>query len=314
MTRTRTRILLLYQARLTLRLTVLAAVTALYFGWDQAFDAARGGFFDGLSPMHLLWALWMVDMAFQLFPSRNLLAMGCQKMFPRHAKPSGETPTPAQWSAWRRENRRGTRTVALSWLVLAAGIAALRFSGVFQAEELVLLSTVFYVCDLVCVLFWCPFQKLMMKNRCCTTCRIFNWDHVMMFTPLAFLGSFFAVSLFSMSLVVLLVWEIQYTRHPELFWDKTNAALRCTNYTDHLCAVKRTFRRKAREVGSQATAAAGAMSAAAAEMVSAATAGVVDTADAVVGKAAEMVESSAGAVAEAAQAVVSRKSTSHHSA
>ena len=238
MTRTRTRILLLYQARLTLRLTVLAAVTALYFGWDKAFDAARGGFFDVLSPMHLLWALWMVDMAFQLFPSRNLLAMGCQKMFPRHAKPSGETPTPAQWSAWRRENRRGTRTVALSWLVLAAGIAALRFSGVFQAEELVLLSTVFYVCDLVCVLFFCPFQTFLMKNRCCVNCRIFAWGSWMMAAPLIFIIHWFSWSLVAMGLVVLIVWEVRYRRYPERFWLGSNRLLQCAHCREQLCRYK----------------------------------------------------------------------------
>ena len=314
MTRTRTHILFLYQARLVLRLMVLAAVVVLYFAWDQAFDAARSGFFQGLSPMHLLWGLWMVDMIFQLFPSRNMLAMGCQKMFPSHAKPSGETPTAEAWAAWRRENRRGACTVALSWLGLSAGVAALRFSGLMGVRGLVLLSTVFYVCDLICVLFWCPFQKLMMRNRCCTTCRIFNWDHVMMFTPMAFLGSFFAASLFAMALVVLLVWEIQYARHPELFWDRTNAALRCANCTDRLCAVKRAFHKRAREVGSQAAAAAGAVSAVAADAVSAAAAGVASTADAMADKAAEMVESSAGAMAGAAQAVTSRNPTPHHSA
>lgn len=299
MTKTRTRILLLYQARLVLRLAVLVAVTVLYFLYDRAFDAAKGGFFRSFSPMHLLWALWMVDMIFQLFPSRNVVAMGCQKMFPVHAKPTGVEPTPAQWAAWRKENRRGARTVALSWLALTAVIAVLRFTGILRGKELVLLSTVFYVCDLICVLFWCPFQRLMMKNRCCTTCRIFNWDHIMMFTPMAFLGSFFALSLFGMSLVVLIVWELQYARHPELFWDKTNAALRCDNCTDRLCTVKRACRARAQEVGSRAAATA---------------AGVVSTAAAVSDKAAEMVENTADAVAGAAQAVTSRKQKPHHSA
>ena len=50
-----------------------------------------------------------------------------------------------------------------------------------------MISVLFYVCDLICVLIWCPF-RLIMKNRCCTTCRIFNWDHLMMFSPLIFVG------------------------------------------------------------------------------------------------------------------------------
>lgn len=295
MVKTRTRMLLLYQARFLLRTAVLALVAVLYFLYDRAFDAAQGGFFKALSPMHLLWALWMVDMIFQLFPSRGLVAMGCQKMFRTHAVPSGAQPTAEEWKAWRKENRRGAALVAASWLVLTAAIAVLRFAGVLRTKELVLLSAIFYVCVLICVLFWCPFQKLMMKNRCCTTCRIFNWDHIMMFTPMAFLGSFFALSLFGMSLVVLVVWELQYARHPELFWDKTNAALRCSNCSDKLCTIKRHCSAKARAV------AAGAVSAAA---------GVASTAAAVSDKAAAVAEITAGAVAEAAQntaAAVTRK-------
>ena len=63
------------------------------------------------------------------------------------------------------------------------------------------------MCDLICVLIWCPF-RLIMKNRCCTTCRIFNWDHLMMFSPLIFMGGFFASSLVILSAVAWLVWEL----------------------------------------------------------------------------------------------------------
>ncbi|MBQ8537093.1 MAG: hypothetical protein IJ461_06810, partial [Clostridia bacterium] len=66
-----------------------------------------------------------------------------------------------------------------------------------------------------------------MKNRCCTTCRIFNWDHLMMFSPLVFIHSFYAQSLFLLALAVFFVWEGCILLYPERFWEQTNEALRC---------------------------------------------------------------------------------------
>ena len=105
-----------------------------------------------------------------------------------------------------------------------------------------MISVLFYVCDLICVLIWCPF-RLIMGNRCCTTCRIFNWDHFMMFSPMLFMGGFYGMSLVILSILALLVWEIGVLIHPERFWEKSNIALKCSQCTDKLCT---QYCRKAR--------------------------------------------------------------------
>ena len=97
-----------------------------------------------------------------------------------------------------------------------------------------MISIFFYVCDLICVLVWCPF-RLLMKNKCCTTCRIFNWDHLMMFAPLIFIGGFFATSLVIMAIIAWLVWEVAVMIYPERFSELTNEALKCSECTDKLC-------------------------------------------------------------------------------
>ena len=63
----------------------------------------------------------------------------------------------------------------------------LYFLNVIDLGIVVIISLAFSVCDLICILFFCPFQTWMMHNRCCTTCRIYNWDFAMMFTPLIFI-------------------------------------------------------------------------------------------------------------------------------
>ena len=121
-----------------------------------------------------------------------------------------------------------------SFFAMIAVIGALKLFGIIDNKIILLISIVFYVCDLICVLIWCPF-RLMLGNKCCTTCRIFNWDHFMMFSPMIFVGSFFGVSLFLLSVVDLLVWEIMIYLHPERFWEHSNMALKCSECTDKLC-------------------------------------------------------------------------------
>ena len=77
--------------------------------------------------------------------------------------------------------------------------------------------------------------RIFMKTRCCTECRIFNWDHLMMFTPFLFVDGFYARSLLTMSVFVFLLWEYCIMAYPERFWEVTNVALRCTECTDKLC-------------------------------------------------------------------------------
>ena len=120
------------------------------------------------------------------------------------------------------------------WIILTVLISILHLSGVIDTGIMVLLAIFFYVCDLICVLIWCPF-RLIMHNKCCTTCRIFNWDHLMMFLPIVALNSFFSWSLIAFSLIVWLVWEICVLIYPERFWDNSNMALQCSECTDKLC-------------------------------------------------------------------------------
>ena len=124
--------------------------------------------------------------------------------------------------------------VFVIWCLLIAVIGALYFTGVLDKPTLFMISVLFYVCDLICVLIWCPF-RLIMKNRCCTTCRIFNWDHLMMFSPLIFVGGFYAGSLVLMAAIAWLIWELCVMMYPERFWDHSNAALKCSECTDKLC-------------------------------------------------------------------------------
>ena len=225
----------IYFVRLIGRIAILLLSFFLYFTKADVFAPLEGMcFFDSIGLMHMLWIVWMIDMLAQLMPIQKHISIGSLKVFGQHFKPIREK---INYTALKEHIRSATKTalwVLLLWCAIIAAIGMLHICGVLTRIHLFLITVVFYVCDLICVLIWCPF-RLMMKNRCCTTCRIFNWDHLMMFSPMAFIPSFYAWSLFAMSLIVFLIWEGCILVHPERFWDKTNAALQCANCTDKLC-------------------------------------------------------------------------------
>lgn len=184
--------------------------------------------------MGVIWVIYAVEIALRFFPSK-LESMGCQKQFTKNYIPTGETTPIIQ--SWKR-----TVAVAAVWLALNGAIGVLYYTKVIDAGILILISLAYAVCDMICILFFCPFQTWIMKNKCCTVCRIYNWDFPMMFTPLVFIPSLYTWSLLFLSLVLLVRWELSVHLHPERFSEKTNACLNCNNCTEKLCHHKKQLK------------------------------------------------------------------------
>lgn len=180
----------------------------------------------------IVWIFFIVEMLLRFFPSK-LESMGCQKQFARNYKPVEGASVPVNQSG------RITALVAAVWLALNAIFGALYFLGIFDRGIMILIAIAYSVCDIVCILFFCPFQTWFMKNRCCTTCRIYNWDFAMMFTPLVFIPSLYTYSLLGCALALLVRWEITYRLHPERFSTATNACLDCAHCKEKLCSHKK---------------------------------------------------------------------------
>ena len=226
----------IYIARLVGRIVVLIVCAALALLRPQLFSVLESmAFFRGFTALHLLWGVWVVDMLYQLFPIRKRIPLGSQKLFGFRFVAIEQFELNAEkLKNYITNTTKAAYRVALVWVAFIAGIALLYFKGVIGKIGMVRLSVAFYVCDLICVLVWCPF-RLMMKNRCCTPCRIFNWDHLMMFSPLVFIGGFYSVSLVVLAVAAFLLWEACVMLFPERFWEFSNDALKCVNCTDKLC-------------------------------------------------------------------------------
>ena len=225
----------IYFARLAGRVVAALLTLALYLARREAFDVLRGwNFFLTLSPLHVLWAVWIVDMVGQLVPVQKNIALGSQKMYRHRFCPIVEA---INYKALKEHIVRTTKAaykVFLIWVLLLAVLAALTLTGALGYAEILLVAVLFFVCDLICVLIWCPF-RLIMRNKCCTTCRIFNWDHLMMFSPFVLTPGFYTTSLLVVAFAAWVVWEVCVMIYPERFWENSNDALKCANCTDKLC-------------------------------------------------------------------------------
>lgn len=225
-----------YVREFFLRLAVFALVlmTRLFAPDRLAFTAP---FRWSRWPLAILWVAVLCSMAAQLNPNSGLTA-GCMKQYPNRFDPVPDYDPEALKRAVRRQNRGAVR-VALVWLAVNLCFGVLYHRKVLSAADLIVLCALAYLCDLVCVLFFCPFQTFLMGNRCCVNCRIFAWGSWMMAAPLMCVPHWYSWSLFGMGLVVLAVWERRYARYPERFWDGSNYLLQCGRCQEQLCRYKR---------------------------------------------------------------------------
>ena len=182
----------------------------------------------------VIWIVFVTEMILRFFPS-SLESMGCQKQFKKNYIPT-ETDVNV------KRTPISTYAVALFWILLNALIGVLYFINFIDKGILILISLLYSVCDMICILFFCPFQTWFMKNKCCGSCRIYNWDYAMMFTPLVFIPHYFTWSMLGLALLLLIFWEASVYFHPERFSEQTNKALSCANCKEKLCHHKKQLR------------------------------------------------------------------------
>ncbi|MBP5187259.1 MAG: hypothetical protein J6040_09425 [Clostridiales bacterium] len=184
--------------------------------------------------LFVIWLVFVIEMVLRFFPSK-FESPGCQKQFARNYKKSGDTDISIS-------DNNATVLVALIWIVFNGVFGALHMTGILDDGIMILLCSAYSICDVICILFFCPFQTWFLKNKCCCTCRIYNWDYAMMFTPLFFVRKVYTWSLLALSVAHLVRWEITFYLHPERFSEKTNDYLKCANCTEKLCAHKKQLK------------------------------------------------------------------------
>lgn len=223
------------------RLTVFLFISALYVFAPHTLDFTAPGLPS--LPLIFLWLAVLSSMLVQLNPKSGLTT-GCLKQYPSRFDPVEGYHPQALTRAIKQQNR-GAAKVAVVWLAVNLTFSVLYHQGLMRVQTLLLLCALCFLCDLICVLFFCPFQFFLMGNRCCVNCRIFAWGSWMMAAPLMGVAHWYSWSLLCAGVVVLVVWEVRFRRYPERFWFGSNRNLQCAHCTEQLCRYKwprsRTF-------------------------------------------------------------------------
>ncbi|MBQ0059907.1 MAG: hypothetical protein KBS83_08185 [Lachnospiraceae bacterium] len=239
----KTRMMKLYLFRLAFRILVFLVVLFFYLTDKEHIQTLiTTQFLPWISPLRIVWLVFMVIMISHLFPG-EMRSMALRKEDVKFFRPEKNYSHYELLKFIQKQNVRAWY-VMLIWLSINAVFGILRLCNVIDAADLFMLTVFFFLCDYICILFFCPFQTFVMKNRCCVNCRIYDWGHFMMFTPMLFIPNFFSWSLFFTSVVVLIRWEIGYAKHPERFWFKSNKTLQCANCQDKTCQIKRKLQGK----------------------------------------------------------------------
>lgn len=239
----RTIILDQYIWKFIVRILIVTAVVFVYFT-DRDFitDFLTQPVSQSLQnkilwPLVALWAVMMLMMTIHFIPPR-IFTMALLKRKKEKLDLDRSFDRHKLLEYVQDQNVRALK-VMLVWVLFNGIIGMLYLFGVLQVADLFLVSIFYFLCDYICILFYCPFQSHIMHNKCCVNCRIYDWGHFMMFTPMIFIRHFFSWTLFWLSVLVLIRWEIVYSRHPERFWEGSNRTLRCTNCTDKSCQIKK---------------------------------------------------------------------------
>ncbi len=163
-----------YIARLVGRILVLCLSIVILFIAPSQYDILIGfNFFKKFSIFHILWVLWLIDMVCQLIPIKDKIPLGSQKLFQQRFKPIKDKINYKSLKNYIVTTTTAAYKVMILWVLLISLIGILYYMQILSRNLLLICSVIFYVCDLICVLIWCPF-RLILKNKCCTTCRIFN--------------------------------------------------------------------------------------------------------------------------------------------
>ena len=158
---------LLHYVRLIYRSVIFIALLVFYTlskvnGETQVIDRLEG------TPLLILfvWVVFILEMVYRFFPSK-LESPGCQKQFACNYKKTGKTDIIIQ-------DNNATVLVLIIWIGFNMIFGGLHMMGILDDGFMFLLCSAYSVCDVICILFFCPFQTWLLKNKCCSTCRIYS--------------------------------------------------------------------------------------------------------------------------------------------
>ena len=188
--------------------------------------------------MVVIWTTLIIGMLFRIIPNK-WISMGARKHYACSFKPNPESHE-INTAETRKLFNKGAILSALSFITINLALFFILINNALLTPASVILISLFYaIIDIVFILFFCPFRALFLRNRCCTVCRIYNWDYIMICFPFMLYWHFYSLSLLFTSVIVLICWETAIKKKFHYFNPSANANLNCALCKDRLCFIKK---------------------------------------------------------------------------
>lgn len=133
--------------------------------------------------------------------------------------------------------RKGVFFVMLLWGAYLSFVALISFLGILTWYWFLVGACFMFILNSIFVRKVCLLSVLFLhnKNNCCKNCGINSWDYAIFASALIFAPRLSVVAtILNWSIVlvafgILVIWEINYYKHPYRFYPESNKTLSCKN-------------------------------------------------------------------------------------
>jgi len=201
----------------------------LVFMWTINQDGASFKLSSGVNHPNWLIAIWIVGMWTAI---KSLFCIDRPAGATKHRKShyiAYKTVDDVRMKNDIKKQSRKAKWILVLWIMFLAVEGLSYYSHIIDEKTIIVGMIGLRIFDKLFILVWCPFGAIIMGNKCCTTCRIYGWDQLMLNSPLVFIPSVPSYTLILISMIYFVDWEISVKRHPERFSQISNTAIRCYN-------------------------------------------------------------------------------------
>lgn len=153
------------------------------------------------------------------------------KMFGKHYVPTKNDKPKEKYK------RQGIAGVLMLWAAYLLVLALAKFTGLMTWRLFLMGACIMFMLNSIFVRKKCLLSVLFLhnKNDCCKNCGINCWDYSIFASALLF-APFMSIAagvvngvIITASVVMLVIWEYNFHKHPYRFYQETNKSLACKN-------------------------------------------------------------------------------------